>query len=35
MKEIKPNELFKKHINDDEESQARAEEDIKKADPRK
>jgi len=35
MKEIKPNELFKKHINDDEESQARAEEDIKNADPRK
>ena len=35
LKEIDPNELFKKHIKDDDEARAKAEEDIKKHDPRK
>ena len=33
-KEISPNELFKTHINNDDESRTRAEEDIKKQDPK-
>ena len=33
-KEISPHEIFKTHINNDDESRRKAEEDIKKQDPK-